>query len=97
MASQAGKSKKHSPLQMAHYQQYRLEGRAEKNLIRRLMHRVRLNNIKANRNIKRQEMSDRSYKAGGPRGKFITVIKPDLGAIKRLKQLGVKGLDRYTF
>ena len=88
MASNAGLSKKHSPLQKAHYHAYHTQGRAEKNLIRRLKTRVRRNLAKSSRMIARFDR--RAKKSHGPT-LFSTdyTVKPDKGALKALKRLKV--------
>ncbi len=72
MAESKGLRKKHSTKQKAHYAAYRLVDRARANLKKRLRTRIRRNEAMARRKERR----------------FPSVIvKPDVGAIKRLAEL----------
>lgn len=89
MADSKGISKKHSPLQKAHYQAYKLGNHARRNLIRRLKARVRRNVAKWERNDKRRaERRKLSVKAKAKRVP-VAYVKPDKGAVMALKLLGV--------
>ena len=72
MAESKGLRKKHSSLQKAHYQAYRLVDRARLNLIKRLETRIRRNARLAAVKAARKP----------PRA-----VRPDVGAINRLKAL----------
>ena len=96
MAKTSGLSKKHSPLQKVHYQQYRLENRALKNLIRRLKTRVRRNLAQDKRRDKYNARVTKAPARTGVKSKRVLPdIRPDLGAIKALKKLGIKGYDSH--
>ena len=95
MAKTSGLSKKHSPLQQAHYQQYRVENRALKNLIRRLKTRVRRADARSTRCIKRNVQLDKRFKKGEKDLPTRSYQKSDTGAIKCLKKLGIKGYDSH--
>ncbi len=89
MAKTGGLSKKHSPLQQAHYKAYRLENRAEKNLISRLKRRFRHNLALSSRRAAYNKRALSAQKKIGTKAKRVLApIYPDIGAIKRLKQLG---------
>ena len=79
MAGHGGLTKRHSPLQKIHYQSYQAGNKREKNLIARLKRRVRLS----------YAMMKRKAKRSPPRE-----AKPDVGAINRLKALGVTTWNR---
>lgn len=91
MAKNAGLSKKHSPLQKAHYQSYRIGNRAQINLIRRLRTRVRRAEARVVRCIKRNLKIEKLRKKGNkPKNIPIPSYQhPDKGAIKALKKLKV--------
>ena len=66
-----GQAKRNSPLQMAHYKDYRLVDRAKVNLIKRLKSRIRRN----------AAMIERKAKRNPPRD-----VRVDTGAINALKR-----------
>ena len=88
MASGKGLSKKHSPLQKAHFQQYKLEHRARKNQLIRLKR-----HITANQNMIAKRHSYNARKRGKGRGattgrvRELPSIHIDKQAINRLKAL----------
>ncbi len=84
MANKAGKSKKHSPLQMVHYQHYRITNQREKNLIKRLRTRIRRNEAKSKR-------MEARYKKRVKKNSTISLmdysVRFDRGAHDRLHEL----------
>lgn len=83
MASTSGLSKKHSPLQKAHYLQYRVENRARKNLIIRLKR-----HIKNNQRAIAKRVAYNARRRGKGKGPPLPPIHTDNNAINRLKALG---------
>ncbi len=72
MAQNKGLTKKHSPLQKAHYQAYRLVNKRLANKIKKLRRRIRLNAAEITRKAGRKPPRE---------------VKLDVGAIDRLKSI----------
>lgn len=83
MASGKGLSKKHSPLQKAHFQQYKLENRGRKNQLIRLRR-----HITANQNMIAKRVRYNARKRGKGGSSRLPPIATDKQAINRLKALG---------
>lgn len=82
MASGKGLTKKHSSLQNAHFQQYKLEQRARKNQLIRLRRHIKANQRQADKRVRYN-----ARRHGKGKGPVLPSIHIDKQAISRLKAL----------